>query len=128
MIYDTAKYLEIRLGDKSGFAHSKTEHEGGTSTGESEQRVPLVTAQYIMYEMPDDEVFILYGGKWPAKVKRIPPLTDSKNVQPSEVLLLPAPVQQQPETVEQNPEPIPSWRLDPALLRWGSQYPTENST
>src|SRR2546430_3268070 len=34
---ETAQHLETRCGGKSGFAHSKTEHEGGVSTGESEQ-------------------------------------------------------------------------------------------
>jgi type IV secretory pathway TraG/TraD family ATPase VirD4 len=37
---ETAQYLETRCGSKSGFAHSKTEHEGSTSTGESEQKIP----------------------------------------------------------------------------------------
>jgi type IV secretory pathway TraG/TraD family ATPase VirD4 len=45
---ETALYLEKRCGFTSGFAHSKTEHEGGSiSTGESEQKMPLITAQYI---------------------------------------------------------------------------------
>ena len=43
----TAQFLETRCGGKSGFAHSKTEHEGSVSTGESEQKIPVITAQYI---------------------------------------------------------------------------------
>jgi hypothetical protein len=68
---ETAQYLETRCGSKSGFAHSKTEHEGGVSTGESEQKIPVITAQYIMYDMPDDEI-IGFWGKRPFLGKRIP--------------------------------------------------------
>ena len=68
---ETAQYLEKRCGSQSGFAHSKTEHEGGVSTGESEQRISLISAQYIMYDMPDDEI-IGFWGKRPFIAKRIP--------------------------------------------------------
>jgi hypothetical protein len=55
---ETAEFLEKRCGGKSGFAHSKTEHEGSVSRGESEQKIPLITAQYVMYDMPDAETVI----------------------------------------------------------------------
>jgi len=58
---ETAQYLETRCGSKSGFAHSKSEHEGSVSTGESEQKIPVITAQYIMYDMPDDEIIGFWG-------------------------------------------------------------------
>jgi type IV secretory pathway TraG/TraD family ATPase VirD4 len=44
---ETAQYLEARCGSKSGFAHSKTEHEGSVSTGESEQKIPLITETVV---------------------------------------------------------------------------------
>jgi type IV secretory pathway TraG/TraD family ATPase VirD4 len=36
----SAHHLEESLGYTSGFAHSKTDHEHGTSQGESEQKIP----------------------------------------------------------------------------------------
>jgi type IV secretory pathway TraG/TraD family ATPase VirD4 len=40
----TAHNYEESLGYTSGFAHSKTDHEHGTSQGENEQRIPLLPA------------------------------------------------------------------------------------
>src|SRR5512132_1289093 len=43
--YETMAHIARILGPTSGFAHSKSEHEGGvTTTGESEQKVPLIPA------------------------------------------------------------------------------------
>lgn len=92
---DTALYLEKRLGSTSGFAHSKTEHEGGTSQGESEQRIPLLSAQYIMYDMPDDEI-IGFHGRRPFLANRIPPLTQRQHTLP--LTLSPLPPITQPLT------------------------------
>ena len=115
---ETAQYLETRLGSKSGFAHSKTEHEGSISTGESEQKIPLMTAQYIMYDMPDEEI-IGFWGKRPFIGRRIPrptepESTDSTPAEVPEMRLLPA--------VSSYAEPSnaafpSSWRTDPTLLR-----------
>jgi type IV secretion system protein VirD4 len=58
----TAEYIERKLGYKSGFAHSKTDHEGSVSKGESEQRVPVMTVQQIM-QMGDEEI-ICCGSQW----------------------------------------------------------------
>jgi type IV secretion system protein VirD4 len=41
---ETTRFIEEVLGYTSGFAHSQNEHEGGTSTGENEQRIPLMPA------------------------------------------------------------------------------------
>jgi type IV secretion system protein VirD4 len=115
---ETAQYLETRCGSKSGFAHSKTEHEGGISTGESEQKIPVITAQYIMYDMPDDEI-LGFWGKRPFLAKRIPRPNEPQesNSNPAEVpalRLLPA-VSSFPEPAKANL--LPSWRTDPTLLR-----------
>ena len=76
-----AQYLETRCGSKSGFAHSKTEHEGSISKGESEQKIPVITAQYIMYDMPDDEI-LGFWGKRPFIGKGFPHPTAHQDSQP----------------------------------------------
>lgn len=108
---DTAKYLEERCGYKSGFAHSKTEHEGGTSKGESEQKIPLVTAQYVMYEMPDFEIIGFHGGVLPFMAKGIPPVKMETKTASLKLPVL------QPVGAEL---PIPTWRHNSEL---GFTYP-----
>jgi type IV secretory pathway TraG/TraD family ATPase VirD4 len=115
---ETAQYLQTRCGSKSGFAQSKTEHEGGVSTGESEQKIPVITAQYIMYDMADDEI-IGFWGKRPFLGKRIPRLIEpaESNSKPAEVpadRLLPG-VSSFPESAKA--EVLSPWRTDPTLLR-----------
>jgi len=113
---ETAQFLETRCGSKSGFAHSKTEHERGISTGESEQKIPVITAQYIMYDMPDDEI-LGFWGKRPFLAKRIPRPTEPSESKPAEV-----PALQLLSAIPSFPEPakaerFSSWRTDPTLLR-----------
>jgi type IV secretion system protein VirD4 len=122
---ETALYLEKRCGSKSGFAHSKTEHEGSVSSGESEQKVPLITAQYIMYDMPDDEI-LGFWGKRPILAKRIPRSTDTseRDSKPAEVpavRLLPA-ISSFAEPAKA--EALSSWRTDPTLLQHSPLYAT----
>ncbi|HLW03050.1 MAG TPA: type IV secretory system conjugative DNA transfer family protein [Ktedonobacterales bacterium] len=52
----TAQYIEDRIGRRSAYARSATEQQGGkTSEGQSEQGIPLLTAQdFMMYK--DHEV------------------------------------------------------------------------
>jgi type IV secretory pathway TraG/TraD family ATPase VirD4 len=107
---ETAEHLEKRCGGKSGFAHSKTEHEGSVSRGESEQKIPLITAQYVMYDMPDDEI-LGFWGKRPFLAKRIPKEPDVSTS--AETFVLPT----LPDSLLTQPEPLPSWREDPALVR-----------
>jgi type IV secretory pathway TraG/TraD family ATPase VirD4 len=111
---ETAQFLETRVGSQSGFAHSKTESEGHVSTGESEHKIPVRTAQYIMYDMPDDEI-IGFWGKRPFIGKGF---TRPKAQKEREPLKLPAlsPVREQsPQTP--HPEGVPSWPDDPTWLR-----------
>ena len=113
---ETALYLEKRCGYKSGFAHSKTEHEGGVSTGESEQRISLISAQYIMYDMPDDEI-LGFWGKRPFLAKRIPRRTEPPERKTADVpalRLLPA---ISSFTEPAKAELLSPWRTDPTLLR-----------
>jgi hypothetical protein len=116
-------YLEKRCGSKSGFAHSKTEHEGAVSTGESEQRIPLLSAQYIMYDMPDEEI-LGFWGKRPFLAKRIPRPNEPPEHKPSEepaMRLLPT---ISPFTAPAQAELHSSWRTDPTLLRHWQSPPT----
>jgi hypothetical protein len=114
----TAQFLETRLGGRSGFAHSKTEHDGSVSTGESEQKIPVMTAQYIMYDMPDNEI-LGFWGKRPFLAKRIPIRNESieRTNKPTEapIVHLFSAVSSFPETAKA--EPLSLWRTDPALLR-----------
>ena len=113
----TAQFLETRCGGKSGFAHSKTEHEGSVSTGESEQKIPVITAQYIMYDMPDDEI-LGFWGKRPFLAKRIPRRNEPAESKskpdeaPADRLLPASSLVSEPEKVEAPS----SWRTDPALF------------
>ena len=111
---ETAQFLETRCGGKSGFAHSKTEHERSVSTGESEQKIPVITAQYIMYDMPDDEI-LGFWGKRPFLAKRIPRHSEpvgssSKSAEALARSSLPD---------QAKAEAPPPWRMDPTLLRYG---------
>ena len=112
---ETALYLEKRCGYTSGFAHSKTVYEGSISKGESEQRMPLISAQYIMYDMPDDEI-LGFWGKRPFIAKRIPKEPEASK--PAEAHTLPPLPDKIPVTVPPQPERFPSWREDPTLVRY----------
>src|SRR5919199_3840934 len=120
---ETAQFLETRCGSKSGFAHSKTEHESSVSTGESEQKISLITAQYIMYDMPDDEI-LGFWGKRPFLAKRIPRPPEPSERKPAEepaLPLLPAvPSFAEPAKAEL----LSSWRTDPTLLRHHRPLPS----
>ena len=122
---ETAQYLETRCGSKSGFAHSKTEHEGGVSTGESEQKMPLISAQYIMYDMPDEEI-LGFWGKRPFIGKRIPRHNESPESTPSEVSAMHLLSSVASFTEPAQVAPLSSWRTDPTLLRhWQSLQGTD---
>jgi hypothetical protein len=115
---ETAQFLATRCGSKSGFAHSKTEHEGSVSTGESEQKIPLITAQYIMYDMPDDEI-IGFWGKRPFIGKGFPHPTAHQGSQPLKLPALSPVGEPSPESPQLHTEPHVPWRDDPALFgRW----------
>ena len=122
----TAQYLETRCGSKSGFAHSKSVHEGSVSTGESEQKIPLITAQYIMYDMPENEI-LGFWGKRPFLARRIPRPTAPQERKPSKepaMRLLPA-VSSFAEPAKA--EVLSSWREDPSLLRHWRPLHTTNA-
>jgi type IV secretory pathway TraG/TraD family ATPase VirD4 len=93
---ETAKDIEEDLYYKSGFAHSKTEHEGSTSSGENEQRVPVVSAHQIRFEMDIEEVIGVRAGirLRPFKARRMdwrrfPILSQRSQIPPPELQPLP---------------------------------------
>src|SRR5918992_1394242 len=115
---ETAQYLETRCGSKSGFAHSTTEHEGSTSTGESEQKIPLITAQYIMYDMPDAEI-LGFWGKRPFIGRAIPGPKEHTDVESLKLPALASPTETPPEAQPPEPALLPSWHSDPTMSpRW----------
>jgi type IV secretory pathway TraG/TraD family ATPase VirD4 len=66
----TPEFIERACGYKSGFAHSKTDHETGRSTGESEQRVALIPGHETTHMGPE-EVIGLVNGLRPFREKRL---------------------------------------------------------
>jgi type IV secretion system protein VirD4 len=89
----TPEFIERVCGYKSGFAHSKTDHETGRSTGESEQRVPLMPA-HESTNMNPGEVIVLVNGLCPFREKRLdryefPELTERGNIPAPAVYDLP---------------------------------------
>jgi type IV secretory pathway TraG/TraD family ATPase VirD4 len=93
---ETAKDIEEDLYYKSGFAHSKTEHEGSTSNGENEQRVPVMSAHQIRFEMDIEEVIGVRAGIHlrPFKARRMdwqrfPILSQRNQIPPPELQPLP---------------------------------------
>ena len=66
----TANFIEESLGYTSGFAHSKNEHENGTSQGENETKIPLMPAHDIKM-IGNDEVFGFRSDFWPFRAKRL---------------------------------------------------------
>jgi hypothetical protein len=54
-------HIERLLGYTSGFVHSKTDHDQGTSTGENEQRIPLIPAHETDL-MDDTQVIVKRSG------------------------------------------------------------------
>src|SRR5207248_7458082 len=89
----TPAFIERVCGYTSGFAHSKTDHETGRSTGESEQRVPLMPA-HESTNMDPGEVIILVNGLCPFREKRLdryefPELTERGNIPAPPVYDLP---------------------------------------
>ena len=67
----TGKYLEDTLGERSGFAHSETEHEGERSSeSKSERSVPLLSAWDIQ-RMGDSQIIGLHRDIPPFRAQRM---------------------------------------------------------
>jgi type IV secretion system protein VirD4 len=90
----TAKYLEIELGRKSEYSHSRSQREGGHETqGMSEQGVPLMTANEIK-QMDDDDIMVFHHNLPPFRARRMnwlehPVLRDRQAMRPPALSPLP---------------------------------------
>jgi type IV secretory pathway TraG/TraD family ATPase VirD4 len=89
----TANFIEEALGYTSGFAHSKNEHEGSTSSGENETKIPLMPAHEIKM-IGNDEVIAFRSDFWPFRAKRLdwrdfPQLKQRANIPPPSIPVLP---------------------------------------
>src|SRR5512147_1162777 len=93
--YETMAHIERILGPTSGFAHSKSEHEGGvTTTGESEQKVPLIPAHETNL-IDQTQVIIKRSGIRPILAERLDwrsfsQLEKRHGMAPPQVSILPA--------------------------------------
>jgi type IV secretion system protein VirD4 len=67
---ETTKFMEEILGYTSGFAHSQNAHAGGMSTGENEQRIPLLPA-YETELLADTQVIVKRSGIRAAIAERL---------------------------------------------------------
>lgn len=126
---ETAEYIEKCLSYKSGFAHSKTEYEHGESQGESETRIPLMTANEIklidktkvFVEMEGIRSIIMERLDW----RRFPVLAQRQRIPPPRLSALPG-LEQRVDSAWPNPQPLASWRLDPGMLRRQNQPAPSN--
>lgn len=122
--YDTMLHIERLLGYTSGVAHSKNEHEGGMTTGENEQRIPLVPAHETDL-IDDTKVIIKRSGIRPILADRLdfrlfPELEDRQRVPSPQFSELPAFEQ---NLTDRGERPLPSgisWQISPDLTRRGS--------
>src|SRR5512135_507022 len=68
--YETMAHIERLLGYQSGFASSKNEHDGGMTTGESEQKIPLIPAHETEL-MKATQVIVKRSGVRPVLAERL---------------------------------------------------------
>ena len=112
----TGKYLEDRLGEMSGFAHSETAHEGEqTSEGKSEKAIPLLSA-WDIHRMGDTEIIGFHRDLPPFRANRMnylnfPELVRRSKIASPPVFALPA-VPDIPELEEGTLTDIPEF-IDP---------------
>jgi type IV secretory pathway TraG/TraD family ATPase VirD4 len=128
--YETQAHIEKILGYTSGFAHSKNEHEWATSTGESEQKIPLIPAHEIDL-MKATEVIIKRSGVRPILADRLdwrlfPELRERHAVPAPELSELPAFDQGFTDRGELTLPPHTSWQVSPELTRRGSPIHATN--
>jgi type IV secretory pathway TraG/TraD family ATPase VirD4 len=122
--FETMQHIETLLGYTSGYAHSKSEHAGGaTTTGESEQKIPLIPAHETDL-IGETEVIIKRSGIRPILAERLdwrrfPELEARYGMPPSRVAPLPAFEQHFTKGQEYAFASGSSWQLSPELTRRG---------
>src|SRR5437588_13052929 len=91
----TAQYLELRCGKQSAYAYSITEREGTEpSEGQTEQAIPLLTAQEIM-QLRDEEIICFHRRLPPFKISRMdwrkhPTFTQRQSIPSPQLVALPS--------------------------------------
>ena len=116
----TAQHYEESLGYTSGFAQSKTDHENGTSQGESEQKIPLLPGHETKLLKPR-RVIVQIDGERSTIAKRLdwrefPVLTQRQRIPPPQLSVLP-PLEEKPlDRAGQSPASASSWHLTPRTI------------
>ena len=122
--YETQAHIERLLGSTSGFAHSTSEHGGEvTTTGESEQKIPLIPAHETEL-IEETQVIIKRSGIRPILAgrldwRRLPELEERRTMPPPQVPALP----DFEKRLTGRDDPLAaaaSWQLSPELTRRGS--------
>jgi type IV secretion system protein VirD4 len=129
--FETMAHIERLLGYTSGFAHSKSEHEGGvTSTGESEQRIPLIPAHETDL-IGETEVIIKRSGVRPILAQRLdwrrfPELVERRRIPAPQIKELPPFDHNSTAWQGQTLPAAPTWLLSPELTRRGRPFSAGN--
>ncbi len=128
---ETAKYLEDRLGKKSGFAQSESKlHGEQTSKGKTERDIPLMTAQEIM-QMPDTDVLIFHRALKPIRAKRMdwrrfPRLAQRQALSPPRLPVLPRFEEKLTPSDTAEQISLAAWHFAPDLFRqWSPNHATD---
>jgi hypothetical protein len=117
----TAHNYEESLGYTSGFAHSKTDHEHGTSQGENEQKIPLLPAHETKLLKPK-RVIVQIDGERSTIAQRldwrdVPELVRRAAIAPPPVPSLPHVEQRLPQKEQRKLPPLAAWHFDSNLFR-----------
>jgi type IV secretory pathway TraG/TraD family ATPase VirD4 len=124
---ENMQHIERLLGYTSGFARSKSEHEGGgETTGESEQRIPLIPAHETDL-IGETEVILKRSGIRPILAERldwtrIPELKERRAVPAPQISELPPFDHNNAAWQGQTLPPAPTWLLSPELTRRGRPF------
>jgi type IV secretion system protein VirD4 len=118
---ETAEYIERALGRQSGYAHSQSLHEGEqTSTGLSEQAVPLMTAQDIQ-QLDAGDILCQHANYPPFRATRMDwrafyYLVKRRSLPPPTLARLPETAERLPEIPWQREKAWPSMAIDPDAI------------
>jgi type IV secretory pathway TraG/TraD family ATPase VirD4 len=129
--FETMAHIERLLGYTSGYARSKSEREGGgETTGESEQRIPLIPAHETDL-IGETSVIIKRSGVRPILAERLdwrrfPELVDRRAVPAPQIQELPPFDHNSTAWQEQTLPTAPTWLLSPELTRRGRPFSAGN--
>ena len=89
-------------------------------------KIPVITAQYMMYDMPDDEI-LGFWGKRPFIGKGIARPKEHQDSEPLKLPALPSRVGILPQTPHPHTEPLPSWHEDLTLYHRSNLRPATDT-